>query len=683
VQSGTVDQAWWRTDVQALRGVAVLLAVGYHTDVLPGGFVGVDVFFVVSGFVITGLLLRELGSTGRVSIRRFAMRRALRLLPTLATVIAVVCVGARLLTPIGVLDRSIGTARAAATMHANVYLYRWVGDGYFDVAAVANPFLHTWSLSVEEQLYLVVPLALALAWRWRRRTGVLLVVAVASVVSCTLGILARGWHALASVPRVDALAFYLPVTRAWEFGIGALVAIGGAALRLPNRKAVVLCATAGSFALGVASIRFSSTTPMPGVAALLPVGGAALLLVAGNGRATTLANNQVLRWIGDRSYSIYLWHWPFVSWAAAASGPGHRLALVAAATVSVVPASASYRWVERNRHLRLLGEPSRSRKKAAAVVSGCLLAPLIVSWSVDAVGQRYERRGTGAQAAAALRQHLDRVLHCDGPLVPSQRAHGACFIHAAAVSGNQSKTVASSRRVVLIGDSTAGHYSDAVAAAASTAGYDLVIATRSACAFVAVEVTVPGSPEGCRSHVEQVLSDIATSPPDVVILATSTAGILTCDGCSILDPKTGNGVFDLNLKASLFHDGLRTVLARLRASGTRVVLVRTAPRLGDWSIGRCTTLQLLEWAHVGSCAPAPSVGVAELEAQVQAVEANAAAGLATTVDVASVVCPDGVAVCTAHRDGRWIYRDGTHLTIDGAAPVADLVAAQLASGTAA
>ena len=215
-----------RRDIQGLRAVAVLLVVAFHARLpLPGGFVGVDVFFVISGFVITAMLQREWLAHGRIRFREFYVRRFKRLTPALALMVTVtVIASALLLSPLGAQQTTAQTAIGAMLLVANVVIARTTG-GYFDAPAEANPLLNTWSLSVEEQFYLAFPFVLVLGWfLWRRsaraRFAPLLIVAAVTLVSFALSVAdARGYDL--PLP-MSSVGFYGPLTRAWEFGAGSL-----------------------------------------------------------------------------------------------------------------------------------------------------------------------------------------------------------------------------------------------------------------------------------------------------------------------------------------------------------------------------------------------------------------------------------------------------------------------------
>jgi peptidoglycan/LPS O-acetylase OafA/YrhL len=325
-----------RSDLQGLRAVAVLLVVLNHAgvSVLPGGFVGVDVFFVLSGFLITGLLLAEARDNGSVSLVNFYVRRARRILPAAALTLLVTDLAACFL---------LNFLRAKDAVHDSIYAaafaanFRFAARGadYFAQSQPPSPLLHFWSLAVEEQFYLVWPALLSLVlvgvalarrgrptWR-RQRRCLLLVVAL-------LAALSLGWSVYLTKALPPA-AYFSPLTRAWELGLGAALAIGASTLTRVPPLARLFMGWAGLLAIAIAATVFSSRTPFPGSAALLPTIGAALVICAGLGaRPPRLAAGRVLalrpmRVVGDRSYAFYLWHWPVL--ILAAQYVGHDLSL--------------------------------------------------------------------------------------------------------------------------------------------------------------------------------------------------------------------------------------------------------------------------------------------------------------------------------------------------------------------
>jgi len=292
-----------RDDIQGLRGVAVLLVVLAHAGVpyLQGGFVGVDVFFVLSGYLITGLLLR-----GRLSLADFYVRRARRILPAAALTLVVTDLVAQHLLNFVRAREAVSDSVWAALFGANVH-FAQQGSDYFNQGQPPSPFLHFWTLSVEEQFYLVWPSLLALTLLGAATRRWLLAVVVA------LGLASLAWS-IYDTAASPVTAYFSTFARAWELALGAALAIWA-----PRARTGL--GSLGIAAIGCAALLFSAGTPFPGYAALLPAAGAALV-IAGRARGLSCAP---LRYVGDRSYALYLWHWPVL--IIAAQYAGHELSL--------------------------------------------------------------------------------------------------------------------------------------------------------------------------------------------------------------------------------------------------------------------------------------------------------------------------------------------------------------------
>ena len=334
----------FRPDIEGLRGVAVLLVVLFHAwpTLLGGGFIGVDVFFVISGFLITGLLYRELGATGRLSFSRFYVRRVRRLFPAAALAIAgILVLSAWLLSPLA-LPRVAADGVAAALSVANIRFAFTTGD-YFSAVATPSPFLHFWSLSVEEQFYLLWPALLLVV----HRLGGPRLIAVA------IGLIAAGslLLSLAMTEAAPTWAFYSLPTRAWQLALGGLLAIVALERfgRRPVSAGLALLGWVGLGMLLLAAAFLDELAAYPGTWALLPTLGAVALIAGGDrsGGPGLLLRIAPLRFLGRISYALYLWHWPLLVLVAAAYGaalpPALGLTVVA---VSVLMATASTLLVE-------------------------------------------------------------------------------------------------------------------------------------------------------------------------------------------------------------------------------------------------------------------------------------------------------------------------------------------------
>lgn len=365
----------YRPDIDGLRAVAVLSVVGYHAFPanLRGGFVGVDVFFVISGYLISTILMGSLAA-GRFSLIDFYRRRIRRIFPALLLVVgATFAVGwfALLADQYGPLGKHVA---AGAGFVSN--LVSWNESGYFDTAADAKPLLHLWSLGIEEQFYIVWPLILWAAWRLRT-----------NVLVWTLAMVAGSFAWNAWLVRTDAVAdFYSPLSRFWELGCGA--ALAGLTIRynIANRApsgATHLQSCIGAGLLGTGFLTITAASPFPGWWALLPTLGAVTLIAAGPGawiNRYVLASRPLV-WVGLISYPLYLWHWPILSFIRIldAERPSRVVRLVAIG-VAILLAWGTYRWIER---------PVRSgvgKRSTTVALAGALLAMGIAGYACFATG---------------------------------------------------------------------------------------------------------------------------------------------------------------------------------------------------------------------------------------------------------------------------------------------------------
>jgi len=354
----------YRSDVDGLRALAIVAVVLFHAgfSVVPGGFVGVDVFFVISGFLITGLITDELRQ-GEFSFWQFYARRVRRIFPALfAMLAAVLLAGYFILTPDEYQTLGASAAYSSAFM-ANVYF--WLHTSYFDQYANTMPLLHLWSIGVEEQFYLIWPLFMVLVWRYVRlsQSAALVALACATIL---LAILCVVWTGIDSKS-----AFYLPFTRLWEFALGASL------LALPvihqPRFADALSAL-GALAIVLAALTFNASLDYPGYYSLLPCAGAAAVIAAGErslvGRLLSLGPSVLL---GKISYSLYLWHWPIIVFYVTYAGTFfYRLA-------------RRSRWCSQPWRSRLaLGALSNSRSGASGAIHGFIspLARWVARWLV-------------------------------------------------------------------------------------------------------------------------------------------------------------------------------------------------------------------------------------------------------------------------------------------------------------
>ena len=352
-QETVAQQLGFRLDIQGLRALAVVAVVAFHVGLPVAGFIGVDVFFVISGFVITNVLLREVEHHGRIRVWRFWSRRFIRLMPALSLlVVVVVVISALILLPP---QQQIANATGISAMFfvANVFIARNTG-GYFDPPADSNPLLNTWSLSVEEQFYFLFPVLILIAVLaknfWNRRGRILAVVVIVTGLSFALMVLRHSGSL-----NVTWLNFYDPIQRAWEFGVGSLFALVPLRYLAGKRWLGVFLSLLGVGLLIAALVILKDPESYPGPLALLPVTATVCLIAAGSTGSNVWGaalSSRPLVMIGDASYSIYLWHWPAVSFAVLL-GAESSWVLMAAVLVAMVPAWVSYRFVETPLRVRM------------------------------------------------------------------------------------------------------------------------------------------------------------------------------------------------------------------------------------------------------------------------------------------------------------------------------------------
>lgn len=371
----------YRPEVDGLRAVAVVMVLIFHTDLgFSGGFVGVDVFFVISGFLITGLILKEQQSR-QFKISNFWIRRIRRIAPASTFMAASVLVGGLLFLPPDYKDLAKSMVAQQLTV-SNFYFLRH--GGYFDGPSELKPLLHTWSLAVEEQFYFAYPIVLVglrrLPEKWS--APILLTVCLASLVLSE-------W----AVRTHPGVAFYLLPARAWELLVGALICFAPSASRW-NDKILGLLSWLGMLAIVVPGVTFSSRMPFPGLAALIPCGGAALLIYANSAELTGLGRILALKplvFIGLISYSLYLWHWPILVWLRYNSDS--KLGLwecLCALSLSFILAWFSWRYVETPFRQGQLLKTGRSLVTAMIVSTASLIAASGLVVQTDGLMARYD-----------------------------------------------------------------------------------------------------------------------------------------------------------------------------------------------------------------------------------------------------------------------------------------------------
>ena len=634
----------YRPDIDGLRAVAIIPVVLFHFRVAPfaGGFVGVDVFFVISGFLITSIIFPEV-LAGKFSIAVFYERRVRRLFPALFTVLIVSTIAAVfLLLPRDLASFSKSLA-SAALFGANVYYFRTAG--YFDTPSELKPLLHTWSLAVEEQFYIVYPAMLVLTYRFfkGRARAVVTVLAVVSF--------AASFYA---VRRYPSAAFYLPFFRAWELFLGAFLALGP----LPAVSMLVrnVVAGAGLVAIVYSVFAYSEATLFPGAAALIPCLGTAALIYAGaHGpiAVTRLLSHRPIVLVGLASYSLYLWHWPvlvFVKYYLARDlAIQEKLLLI---LVSGVLAMVSLRYVESPFRVRRTRPPLFARPALFAVSAACTAMLVLVG-----VGGRsgLPRRFAPAIVEAAATATEPR------PYVECEEVPGSCTIGAPGAPPT----------FLLWGDSHALALAPAIDRVARREGRAGLLAGRAACPpILGIERT--GRANECRPFNASVIEMLQRNAGiRTVILAGRWA--LSTRGSRygqeggepvILSPR---GIED---NPRVFAEGLERTVQFLDRNGYEVVFVTQVPEVG-WPVPSVLARNLL---HGRQAPPGPSLEeYRERQKQVaESLDRLRPRFPVRVVDITPIFCPGHS--CVAVDAGGPLYRDEHHLSRHGAVFVADRLA---------
>lgn len=530
-----------RLDIQGLRGLAILIGVPFHAGLPPpGGFIGLDIFFVVSGFVIANMIHREWSSTGRFSFGQFYLRRFKRLTPALALTVGVTMILALfLLSPFGLQQKAAETGIGAMLLGANFVIVANTGD-YFGPPAESNALLHTWSLSVEEQFYILFPAILVLGWllerRARRFPWTTVLVGTAVLTSFWLANTAASAFGPFAYYANYLLGYFGLLSRAWEFAAGALLALITRNRTLRSAKQARYLAWLGLGLLLCSPWVITSDTPYPSAWTLLPVGGTLLLIATGTGHdtwANRILATPVMVSLGNWSYSIYLWHWPLIVFANH-SWPDVFFAAPLAAVLSIVPAVASYRWIEQPfRRLPPLG-----RRRTAAVIAAVVLPPIVLAATLNWAANQYwlprynsgviplAHQGDVGDWGAYFSYLKDTYYPCADPAIRSSAidfyGQPRCW---------QSKP-GSQIDVVIFGDSHAEHLFVGLAEAAPNKN---------------VLYSVPGPLPGgsLASDGMKLMVDYATSQPSIATVIVNLGwlkrGVQEDDLLDILETLTENG----------------------------------------------------------------------------------------------------------------------------------------------
>jgi peptidoglycan/LPS O-acetylase OafA/YrhL len=659
----------FRADVEGLRALAVILVVLFHArhSLVPGGFVGVDVFFVLSGFLITGLLLREFEERGRISLTRFWARRVRRLLPLSTLVLTATLIGSWLI--VAPIDRPpiASSVRAAALYQANWH-FASQADDYFATSVEKDPVLHYWSLSLEEQYYVVWPLVLTLLAfvalrvglvRRRPRPTVAVLLAVVFATSLALSIRTTG--------DGSALAYYALRTRAWELAAGALVAVAVPVLQrvglFRTRQAL---AVAGLAAILLAAVRFSETTLFPGSAALLPVLGTAAVVAAGTGGRPTAAARLlglgVPRYVGRISYGWYLWHWPCLvlaaTWATYRWGHVPGRVTVFAVVLSFALAVVSHYLVEMpvRRAPRLVRVPALTLALGAGLTAVAAGFATSLLDNVRPVGQAVaataaaDQTGSLQPASSTTRLREDpAAARVDWGVKP-----GSCLSHQELDSrivcavGNRN----GSTRVLLVGDSHAAAYIPALDRLGAARDWRVEVNEGSACPIwdVRVWLSAGGENRGCEKWRRRALARIAGSHYDLILIAVAESERRTVHR----DDGTSPPLAEI---PRWWAAGAERTMAVLGPAARRVVVIDDPPLPGGDVLG-CLSLHS---TNIAACEYSRSRR-AYLDHDLLEAAAPALSRYDVQyADLAPLLCPTGRCPVVT-PDGIIMFKDGAHLS---------------------
>ncbi|MDT3396405.1 acyltransferase family protein [Streptomyces sp. B1866] len=680
--TGTAAHPPVRLDIQGLRAVAVTLVVLSHAEVpgIAGGYVGVDVFFVISGFLITSLLTRELAATGGISLRRFYARRALRLLPA-STLVAVATLGGALLFLSKIRFTEYAGDALAGVLYAENLRLASTGTDYLAEGGPPSPYRHFWSLAVEEQFYLLWPLLLLLVWRLTRRAAARRrrrYLAAPLAALC----LASFWQGVSLTGTSAPWAYFGSHARGWELGAGALLALGaGRCARLPAAVAAPLT-WLGLGCVGLSAVWFDAATPYPGYHALLPVAGAVLVLAGGCAPsrfdAGRLLGWRPAVWLGGLSYGWYLWHWPLLVIGPKALDRQASVPLaLALGAVALLLAWATLRLVENpvRFHAGLRDRPGRGLAAGLGLSAAAVAVSLVAAAFPPPIssGEPAPVLRTALATAPDPEQRLADLLRTSGTRLPGNLSPGLAKIkdgrsaiyrdgcHVAygatraplCVYGDRS----SRKVVVLLGDSHAAQWFPALERLATARHWKLVSMTKASCKLAAVTTVRAGRPyRTCGQWRRSALAAIARLRPSLVVASSADSGTPVR---AMRDPRRE------------WAAGFRATYGALTRTGARVAVLLDTP----WPRSDAVECAAVHPLHLGRCANQAPRALHDPTRR-QAVRDAARSAGAVAVDPLPWLCvPAGT--CPVAVGDTFVYRDDNHVSEAYAAALAPVLGARL------
>lgn len=599
-----------RPDIDGLRAVAIVPVVLFHASIpgFNGGFVGVDVFFVISGYLITRIIAKEIASTGSFRFANFYARRARRLLPAAILVIVVSTIATRLIVSPLQQDDLMKSALSALLYVSNIYFW-YRTTNYFSTTAESDIFLHTWSLAVEEQFYLVWPLLMLAAFLLRKRIPLWLLMGTILLVS---------FYACATISyRNQPLTFFLPQFRAWEFAGGALAGL----VADKQRRGMLATSLIGIALIAVPVVTFSGESVYPGYIVAFPVVGTAMLLIAGSSDhpVSSLLRTPPARAIGFVSYSWYLWHWPVLILGQQLTGES-AAARIFLAALSLALAGLTYKLVEHPiRTNAYLGKRPVLSLASAAMASAAAVGTVSWLW----LQARSDMLSPSYRAFTLARSDLVEAPGC-------MTDFGDNEVRICAFGSGD-------RTLALIGDSHAQMWLPAIVEAAPD--YRVVTFFKSSCPAADVQAfnrRLNRIENECSEWRRAVLKKIGDLNPELVIL-TSAQGHVK------------------NLRShDDWRDGYRRTLTSL--GPRQAILINSTPSFRD-SIPECLARSVSRKS--GDCSAPRSEAI---DPRTIRAEKEAAQGLVNVrvLDLTGQLC--GPVRCEPVRNGQVVYRDTNHIT---------------------
>jgi peptidoglycan/LPS O-acetylase OafA/YrhL len=629
----------YRPDLQGLRAIAVTLVVLAHAGVpiVAGGFVGVDVFFVLSGYLISGLIVREYEQTGHISFVRFYARRLKRLLPALALMLCITMAAASWPLSPEESRTQLASLPFATTWISNFY-FAFREHGYFDELAERDLFLHTWSLGVEEQYYLAWPLlVLALLLATHRQRIVRPTSAALAILGCVfLASLGLSLHWLSTTPHA---AFYLMPSRVWQFTLGAAIYVGltsdisqdkGTSAFLDGMNRSLLLAFGLLLIVGSA-VALPPNLAYPGLWALAPSLGGALVIAAGHGfqsRKSPIAH-PALVWIGDRSYSWYLWHWPILMLGFSLGFEGQPFSVFGLILLSLLAAILSYHLVE----LPFWKGKQSHLSHPQTLAAGLIGMGVVIVISMQVLRSPPSTLVTPSTHTAQWRSDFPAIyfMSCDA------------WYHHARVEPCVFGPDDAPHTVVLIGDSIGVQWFSAVSIIFREPNWRTIVLTKSSCAMLDEEYVYPraGGPyRVCTEWRNLAIDEIAKIQPDMVIIGSAAT---------------------YGFSETQWVEGSARILARLSEAASKVIVIPGTPVLGFDGPGCLARNQSPEGQIPPDVCTADSRTSMTRDVTNHLQRAAARYSNVHVLDLNDLVCPDDICRAFSH-DGLAVFRDTQHLT---------------------